>query len=151
MIARLLIPIALFAAAPLRAGDFCVVVCDRAGEARAVKACPSPTIRTTEQMREDLRRIAGGEQLEWPGGALINGMFSFCSPAVHRAVMAAVVENIPVATADRRRQLVDFACMVGPSRALAAADAALARPKLTRTQRDRLSRARARLRECARR
>jgi hypothetical protein len=134
-------------ASPVLAGDFCVVVCDRAEQGR--RSCPAPTVRSSAQMRDDLRRFANGESVDWPTAALSNGFVSFCSPAEHRAVMASVVENIAVAPVDRRRQLVDFACMVGPSRALTAVDAAMTRPGLTRTQRERLSRARVTLRACA--
>jgi len=144
----LLVSVAALIAGPALAGDFCIVVCDRTEQARNMRTCPSPHVRTSEQMRADLRHYANGERVEWPPAALMNGFVSFCSPAVHQAVMASVVENIPVAAVDRRRQLVDFACMAGPARALASIETALARPKLTPAQRDRLSRARATLRSC---
>lgn len=138
-------------ASPAFAGDYCVVVCDARHEARDHRACPSPTVRSSEQMSNDLRLIARGEAVAWPLGALVNGFVSFCSASERQAVMAAVAESIAVADADRRRQLADFTCMVAPRSGLSALDTVLKRSTLTRAQRKSLSQAREHVRMCARR
>ncbi|HET8772191.1 MAG TPA: hypothetical protein VFP80_00305 [Thermoanaerobaculia bacterium] len=108
----LLTVVVLLAAWPSLAGDFCVVVCNDAAH-RPERTCPSPTFRTSAEIEEDFKLIARGGAPSWPFGALGNGMFQFCSSAERKQLIDTVLAVLPDATADRRRQLADFVCMIG--------------------------------------
>lgn len=102
----------MVAALPVLAGDFCVVVCDDSAK-RPERICPSPTFRTSAEIAADFQLIAEGGAPSWPYGAFSNGMFQFCSSAERKQLIDRVVAVIPVAIESRRRDLVDFVCMVG--------------------------------------
>lgn len=135
---------------PCSAGDFCVVVCDDAAQRSGLRACPSPTFRTSSEIASDFQLIARGGAPAWPFGAFGNGFFTFCSGEERRVLFAAVVEALPVASPTRRPQLISFACRVGPNTTLEMLDEALGRKELTPRQRRAWREAREKLIPCRR-
>ncbi|HEV8580283.1 MAG TPA: hypothetical protein VGX68_14545 [Thermoanaerobaculia bacterium] len=136
---------------PCLAGDFCVVVCDDAAQRSGLRACPSPTFRTSAEIVSDFQLIARGDAPAWPFGAFSNGFFAFCSGEERRSLFAAVVEALPMASPTRRPQLVSFACRVGPNSTLELLDKALGRKELTPLQQKTWRAAREKLTPCRRR
>jgi hypothetical protein len=145
-----LVVLLTLATVPCLAGDYCVVVCDSPTKPPELRICPSPTFRTSREIADDFRGIAAGTAPSWPFGAFANGFFSWCTAAEHRALMGAVVEAIPLAGRMRRRDLVSFACRVGPRDALAAIEEAVKSTELPAERRHAFEQAEATVRGCVR-